>query len=86
MLLFIAGVGATLLALGVWWIISRVVAILHVLRAHAERLDALTTAAEDTSAGVDQLTADLGDLTRRALALDPQYVYGQEEGQEEAPD
>lgn len=57
--------------------------VLVLLGQHEERLRAVEVGVEDTSAGVDQLTADLADLTRRAVAVDPQYVHGEDE---EAPD
>jgi len=71
-----------MLAATVLGLSHRLQEITLLLGQYEQRLQAVERVAEDASAGVDQLAEDLADLSRRALALDPQYV----QGDEEAPD
>lgn len=77
-----AVVGA--LSVAVLGLSKRLGEVLALLGQHEERLRAVERVAEDAKVSVDYLTEDLADLSRRAVAVDPQYVYG--EGDEEAPD
>ena len=73
--------GLTVAVLG---LSKRLGEVLALLGQHEERLRAVERLAEDAKVSVDYLTEDLADLSRRAVAVDPQYVYG-ESGSDEDP-